>query len=882
MPKKMLLIDGSNHAFRVQFALPPMHAADGFPTRALYGFTTLLTKIIRVQRPDYVVVSFDKGKTFRHEMFPDYKGHRPDMPEDLRQQWDQLPVLVEAFGYPCLIVPDYEADDVLGTLAATYGGPDMHVFLVTGDKDYYQLVNEHVTVLDLMKDRELGPAEVEEKFGVPPGQVIDVLAMAGDSSDNVPGIPGVGPKTAIKYLQTYGTLDGTLEAAKAGKIKGKTGQKVADNEENARLSKKLVTICTTVPIGRSLDELAPRGLQKKTLRRLFERWEFGAISQKLLGSDAVEMHHYDAVSTDKALAGLVASLRQAGRFTLHLETDSADPRAASLLGIGVAWSEDDVAWVPLRPVDGVDLDRDDALATLAPLLADPDIGKSGHDLKFAVRVLANQGLELAGIDGDVMLLDYVLAAHEEDHSLDGLAFRHLGHTIAAPAPGEDWGSLGFDTLHLEEAALNGGERAHLAWMLEDKLLPRVSEGTGNVYRTIELPLVPVLARLERTGIRVDAEELARVHTDISARVEDLIVECQRLAGREFNVRSRVELSQILFEELELPAGRKLKDGNYSTDKKELDKLLGLHPLPAAIQKFRELDRLRGSYLESLPGHIASDGRIHTSFNQAVAATGRLSSAEPNLQNIPIRTADGRRIRQAFVPEEGWKLVSADYSQIELRVLAHFCGGGALVDAFASGEDIHRRTAAEVFEVPVEEVTSELRGAAKAINYGLMYGQQAFALAALLSIPQKQAQQYIDDYFGRMPQVADYLEKTRELARTQGWVETMFGRKRILLGIHSKRWHERQAAEREGINTPVQGTAADLIKLAMLAVAPRLAPMQARMLLQVHDELVIECPPEEVEAVKTLLVEEMQGVGKDMIVPLEVNVAVGDNWDEAHG
>ncbi len=878
----MILVDGSNHAFRVQFALPPMTASDGFPTRALYGFTTLFAKILRVNRPDYVVVSFDKGKTFRHELFPDYKGHRPDMPEDLAQQWPYFQELVEAFGCPVLHVAGFEADDVLGTLAARFAGPDLDVYIVTGDKDFGQVVGQHVKVLDLMKNVEIGPAEVEAQWGVGPEKVIDALALCGDSSDNIPGIPGIGPKKAAQYLQKYGDVEGVIANAKA--IGGKTGERIVEHAEDARLSRVLATIRLDVPLDVTLDDLAPKGMQDEKLRGLFDRWEFGAVARRLLGSAAqVDTSAYRAVLTADQIDALVGALRAAGRFAVGVEAHGADPSTADVLGLAFCWGEQDAAYLPLRRRAADQLGPDEALARIAEVLADPAIGKTGHDLKAVGHLLSRKGVALAGVDGDVMLLDYCLAAHEKSHALDTLAQRFLGHTMStyqqdvARTEG-----LFFDQIDLEDATRYAAETPHVAWLLERKLSEKLEAGPRSVYETIELPLVPLLSAMEDAGIRVDLDVLSAARDAVHRQTEGLAEACFVAAGREFNLNSRHELRDLLFEELGLPAGKKVKDG-YSTDSSVLEKLVDVHPLPGLILEHRRLTKLLSTYLDALPAAVRPDGRIHTTFNQAVAATGRLSSNDPNLQNIPIRTEDGRRIRDAFVPDPGCVFLSADYSQIELRVLAHYCGEGPLVDSFTAGEDIHRRTASEVFGTAPDAVTSAQRSAAKAINFGLIYGMSAFRLGNDLQISQKEAQRYMDEYFGRMPQVRDWLEATKGIAQERGYAETLFGRRRVIPDIHSRQWNLKKAAEREAVNTVIQGTAADLIKLAMLAVGARLRDggFRARMLLQVHDELLLEVPEDEIARVEPVVRAAMEGV-YDLAVPLVVNTATGANWNAAHG
>ncbi len=881
MPKKLFLVDGSNHAFRVQYALPPQHTSDGFPTRVLYGFTLLFQKMMNAYRPDYCAVSFDSGKSFRHETFPDYKGHRPDMPGDMKRQWEWLPRLVEGFGYRCVQADGFEADDVLGTLARRFAAPDVDVYIVSSDKDFAQVMGEHVHLLDEGKAGKVyRVADIPAKFKLgegaelSPERVLDLLALSGDTTDNIPGVPGIGDKTAAKLIGQHGDLEAVLAAAVAGKIKGKRGQNLVEHAENARLSRELAEIRTDVDVAVELEELAPRGVQEAPLRQMFDDWEFMEVATKLLPHRvAVDKSLYHGVSTEEELAALLARLRAAGRFAVSLRTTDAKPEDTTVLGVAFA-TDDEVAYVALAPRANVEIDFDAAQRSVFALLADPALEKVGFDTKRTLRICRHLGHDLPGISGDIELLDYVLVAHRGTHDLDKIAKRHLGHNLAySPAT---------EPLMLSDVADFAGEPAHLSWLLERRLDRRLSEGTRYVYEQIELPLVPVLADMEQAGIKLDQEVLGGIFRDIGARVKQAEKHCHEVLGRPFKVGSPKEVSDILFDELGLPKIKRTKT-QFSTDASVLEKLAEQHPLPRAILDWRSLQKLENTYLRTLPGYVAADGRIHTTFNQAVAATGRLSSRDPNLQNIPIRTFEGRRIRDGFVAEDGHVLMSADYSQVELRVLAHFCESGALVESFRQGEDIHRRTASEVFGVGMDEVTSEQRTAAKAINFGLMYGMSAFRLGRDLDIAREDAQKYMDDYFGRIPQVSEWIEATKESCRTNGYVETLFGRRRLIPEIYSKDYADRMAGEREAVNTVVQGTAADIIKIAMIRVHRALAEESraARVLLQVHDELLLEVPENEVADIEALLVREM-GAAAELSVPLEVQVGHGHNWNDAHG
>lgn len=861
---RMLLVDGSNHAFRVQFALPPRHTSQGFPTRVLYGFTLLFQKMLRTWQPDYVVVSFDTGKNFRTDLYADYKGHRPDMPEDLREQWPLLPDLVEAFGYRAISMPGYEADDVLGTLAKQFASDDLEVFLVTSDKDFCQLVDDNTQILDEAKGRTIDVDGVHEKYDVGPERIVDMLGLAGDSSDNVPGVTGVGVKTAVKFLKKYGTLEGVLKAAEDGLIKGKTGQRLIDEAEAARLSKTLVTIDTAVPLDVTLDDLTPRGPQEEDLRALFDAWEFGAVARKLLPDR-------EAVTADQ----ITEAAGEAATAALDKLADGTWSTVA------FAWEDPDafvpnpVAMVCCGPKGGawLDLTVDDVRARAFDLLADPAVPKRGHGLKVAYRSLARHGRGLAGVVGDTRLADYVLASHRRTHNLHDQASRLLGHTMGAGTHG---------TLDEDAGAL--AELARVDHALHTQYEGKITGGQAFVYQRIELPLTPVLAEMESTGLRLDVDAITGVDADIAARLEEVEAACHELAGKTFNIRSRHELRDVLFEDLGLTPGKKVKDG-YSTASTVLDKIVHEHPIVSKVLEYRSLDKLRGTYLTKLPTYVADDGRIHTTFNQAMAATGRLSSVDPNLQNIPVRTFEGRRIRGCFVPADGHVFLSADYSQVELRVLAHFTQDPVLKEGFATGADIHRRTAVEIFGADPDAVTLEQRSAAKAINFGLIYGMSAFRLAGDLQISREEAQAHMDRYFERMPAVQAWIEETKQQARDDGWVETLYGRRRVIPEIHARTFQERSAGEREAVNTRIQGTAADLIKLAMLRVhaALRADHPDTRLVLQVHDELLFEVPEGQVDAVRARVVSEMEAAGGDRLdVGLVVSTATGCTWEEAHG
>ncbi len=866
-----------------------MHDATGFPTRALYGFTTLLAKLVRVHQPDYVVVAFDVGKSFRHDRLPSYKGHRPDMPEDLRQQWPLLPDLIEAFGYRCVTLPGWEADDVLGTFAMRFASEDVEAVIVTGDRDFFQLVGDHVKVYDAMKEEELGAPEVIERMGVAPNQIIDLKGLAGDASDNLPGVPGVGEKTAAKWLQQYGTLESVLAAAT--KIGGKRGQALVDHAESARLSRELATIAVDAPLSETLDDLRPRGLQEERLRALFDRYDFGKVARKLLPDrPAVAPEAWRLINEPAGLASAVAEIRAGGRLAFELDYGPD----GGVVGVSWCWDAGKegspnvvAAYLAVDGRPGA-IASVDAWGAVRQLVTEPGIYRITHDSKATIAALERAGIEGVSFAQDMMLLDYVLAAHERGHSLVDQASRHLGHVLAA----SDQEAPSLFAKPLDETAKRRAERAHVVWMLEDRLLRRLDHGTRAVYESIELPLVPVLREMERVGIGVALETLSGIRVDLQARMAELEARCHALRGRPFNIASRHEVADALFGEGAPFVGtKKVKDG-FSTDSSVLEKLIDGENLPWAILEWRHVQKLLGTYVDKLPSYVASDGRIHTTFNQAVAATGRLSSTDPNLQNIPIRTFEGRRIREAFVPAPGHVFVSADYSQIELRILAHLTGEDALIASFQRGEDIHRRTASEVFKTSIDAVSADQRNAAKAINFGLMYGMSSFRLAGDLQISRDEANRYMEEYFGRFPKIITWLEQTREEARQHGFVETLFGRRRVLPLMHASNYNERMAAQREAVNSRVQGTAADIIKIAMIRVHQALWSegftrrdgdqiVGARLLLQVHDELLLEVPETDAVALSARVVEVMEHAA-DLSVPLAVNAATGRSWNDAHG
>ena len=896
----VVLIDGSSYLFRAFHALPPLTTSKGQPTGAIKGVISMIRRLDQDFPGSRVVVVFDaKGKTFRHDLYAEYKANRPPMPEDLASQIEPIHQIIRAMGLPLLIVPDVEADDVIGTLAHEATSKGIDVVISTGDKDMAQLVSDHVTLINTMTDTRMDRDGVVDKFGVGPERIIDYLALVGDSVDNIPGVTKCGPKTAVKWLQSYGDLEQLM--ARADEVKGKIGENLRDALEQLPLSRELATIKTDVELDFGLEALKHDDEQRDTLLSLFREYEFKTWVAELEGQDTASEEpapttseietNYQTITTEAVLDEWLQRLAKAPLFAFDTETTSLNYSQAEIVGVSFAIEPGEAAYVPLaHDYLGApeQLDRDQTLAKLKPLLEDPSHHKVGQNLKYDKNVLANHGITLEGIAEDTMLESYVLNSVASRHDMDSLARKYLGldtikfETIA----GKGAKQLTFNQIDLEQAAPYAAEDADITLRLHQTLRPRL-DGLGRlaeVYNTIELPLVPVLSRMEQRGALVDAERLAGQSKELAARMEELQAAAYEEAGEEFNLGSPKQLQAIFYDKMGLPVIKKTPKGAPSTAEPVLQELAHEHALPRLILEHRSLSKLKSTYTDSLPGMIsARSGRVHTSYHQAVAATGRLSSSEPNLQNIPIRTAQGRRIRQAFIAPEGYKLMAADYSQIELRIMAHLSGDEGLLTAFANGEDIHRATAAEVFGVALEDVSDDQRRSAKAINFGLIYGMSAFGLARQLDVERKVAQQYIDRYFERYPGVLRYMDDIRKQAHDDGYVETLFGRRLYLPEINARNKQMQQAAERTAINAPMQGTAADIIKRAMITVEEWLLskhPDDARMIMQVHDELILEVREDAVERVREGLVARMSAAA-ELRVPLLVEAGVGDSWDEAH-
>ena len=901
--KPLILVDGSSYLFRAFHALPPLNNSRGEPTGAVYGVINMLRKLLRQYPDSPIAVVFDaKGKTFRDELFEEYKAHRPPMPDDLACQIEPLHQLVRALGLPMLVEPGVEADDVIGTLAREAKTHGREVIISTGDKDMAQLVNDHVRLINTMNGTELDRDGVREKFGVPPERIIDYLALVGDASDNIPGVHKCGPKTAVKWLEKYNDLDGVM--AHAGEIKGKVGEYLREALEHLPLSRQLVTIHQQVELDVHAEELHRREPDTDRLRDLYQRLEFRSWLRELetdqgpetgaaeaaAGDDGIETD-YETVLDEDRFAEWLERLTQAELFAFDTETTDLDYMRARIVGLSFAVEPGQAAYVPLAhtgPDAPEQLDRERVLERLRPLLEDPAKAKLGQNLKYDANVLANHGITLAGIRHDTMLESYVLNSTATRHDMDSLASKYLGvQTVKyEDIAGKGKKQLTFDQVPLADASPYAAEDADITLRLHQRLWPELEalDRQRELYDTVEIPLVPVLSRMERTGVTVDAERLRQQSQELAERMGELEQQAFDEAGREFKLGSTKQLQEILFDELELPVIRKTPGGKPSTAEDVLEKLAeDDYRLPQLILEYRGLAKLKSTYTDKLPGRIhPGTGRVHTSYHQAVASTGRLSSSEPNLQNIPIRSREGRRIRQAFVAPAGCRLMAADYSQIELRIMAHLSGDEALLRAFSEGRDIHSATAAEVFGGTPETVTGEQRRAAKAINFGLIYGMSAFGLARQLGIERADAQAYVDRYFERYPGVHRYMEETRERAREQGFVETVYGRRLYLPEIRSRNGQRRQYAERTAINAPMQGTAADIIKRAMIRVDQWLqeTDLDIQMVMQVHDELVFEVAEDQL-ATAGERVREIMTQAAELAVPLEVDVGVGDNWDEAH-
>jgi len=887
----IILVDGSSYLYRAFHAMPGLNNSEGQPTGAIYGVINMTRSLLKQYQPEYIAMVFDaKGKTFRNDLYEEYKANRPPMPDEMRSQVPFLYEIIEAMGLPLLVIEGVEADDVIGTLAAQAVENSTDVLISTGDKDMAQLVNQHVTLVNTMDNRVTDVDGVKARFGVPADKFIDYLTLVGDTADNIPGVPKVGPKTAVKLLEEFGDLDTLMQ--RADEVKGKLGENLRDSLDFLPLSRDLVTIRCQLDLPLKLDELKINEADESRLKDLYARLQFKTWLTELggandeLSADA----EYDTVLDQSSLDDWLNKIQQEGTFAFDTETTDLDAMQAEIVGLSFAIEAGKAAYVPLThdyPGAPQQLDRGQVLQQMKPLLENEEIKKIGQNLKYDMKVLASYAITLKGIEHDTMLESYVLDSTSSRHDMDTLAMKHLGHKTIhfEDIAGKGRKQLKFNDIALEQASPYAAEDADITLRLHERLWPALEkhEKLTFVYREIEMPLLPILARVERNGVRIDAGMLKRQSSELAQGIVNLERLAHEAAGQEFNLGSPAQLQDILFNKLGLPVIKKTPKGQPSTAEAVLQELAPDYDLPRLILEYRSMSKLRSTYTDKLPLMInPRTGRVHTSYHQAVAATGRLSSSDPNLQNIPVRSKEGRRIRQAFIPDDGFLMVSADYSQVELRIMAHLSGDEGLLKAFSEGADIHKATASEVFAIPLDEVTIDQRRSAKAINFGLIYGMSAFGLAQQLSIERGEAQEYIDLYFDRYPGVKTYMDETRKLAHEQGYVETVYGRRLYLPEINSGNGMRRQYAERTAINAPMQGTAADLIKMAMISVDKWIlheAP-DVRMIMQVHDELIFEVPDGQIADASDKLQALMTGVA-DLRVPLLVDVGVGANWDEAH-
>lgn len=912
----LILVDGSSYLYRAYYAFPPLSSRAGEPTGAMYGVLNMLRSLLQQYQTQRAAVVFDaKGKTFRDALYQDYKSQRPPMPEDLRPQVQPLHDMVRAMGLPLLMIPGVEADDVIGTLAIQAHQAGLPVLISTGDKDMAQLVKPGITLINTMNNTVLGCNEVCEKFGVPPELIIDLLALMGDSVDNIPGVSGIGRKIATALLQGLGGIHAIYQnldkVAGLGFHGAKTlAGKLQQQEEMARLSYQLATIKTDVELEINCQQLTIQAPDNERLLALFEQYDFRrwhsevAAGNWLLWSTAQTVSHTSVVSTPSAvcyddyvtitdeatLISWIERLWDAGLFAFDSETDSLDSHSARLVGLSFAIASGQAAYVPLAhnylgAPDQIGVER--ALQLLTPLLEDNNAKKIGQNLKYDRGVLQNYGIELGGIVFDTMLESYMLNSVAGRHDMDSLSERWLNHKPIRfeEIAGKGKNKLTFNEIDVKTASRYAAEDADITWQLHQKMWPQLQQQAGplQVFTHIDMPLVAVLSRIERTGVKIDPQVLNQHSAELTQRLGELEREAYRLAGEEFNLSSTKQLQYILFEKQGIKSLKKTPGGAPSTSEDVLEELSYDYPLPKVLLEYRGLAKLKSTYTDKLPLLInPMTGRLHTSYHQAVTATGRLSSSDPNLQNIPVRNQEGRRIRQAFVAPKNYVILSADYSQIELRIMAHLSADSGLLAAFAADQDIHRATAAEIFDLPVEQISHEQRRSAKAINFGLIYGMSAFGLSRQLNIPRKDAQQYMERYFRRYPDVLEYMNHTREVARKQGYVETLEGRRLYLQDIQSSNGVRRASAERAAINAPMQGTAADIIKRAMIDIDRALQSQQSqvRMIMQVHDELVFEVHRQALDSAIVQIRQYMENCTQ-LSVPLRVEISYGENWDLAH-
>jgi DNA polymerase-1 len=886
---KLFLIDGSSYLFRAFYAIGHLSNSKGLPTNAIFGFTQMLLKVLKEHRPDYLGVIFDsKAPTFRSEVYKEYKANRPAMPEGLTPQIPYIKKIIEGYRISLLEMGGYEADDLIGTVAKGLES-EADVVIITGDKDILQLVSDRIQIYDTMKEKRFGIKEVLQRFGVSPEQVVEVMGLAGDAVDNIPGVPGIGEKTAIRLIKTYGSIENLLTHVEEIPQK-KLKENLKAHGDLARLSRQLAMIHTEVPVHYELKDFSLSPPDLKSLKELFRELEFNKLLKELFEEKASlpAGKDYRLITDQNELLTLLEDLRKAAYFSIDLETTSPYPMWADLVGISLSCAPNQAFYIPLghrHPETTNQLPLPWVLQQLKPLLENMGVKKVGQNIKYEWIVLKDYGIHLQGIDGDTMVASYLLNPTKHNHNLSQIAQEYLDRSVTdfKEVTGSGMKAVTFDQIDLEKARDYSCEDADVTLQLSRLLFPRLEkEGFKDLFDRVEMPLVIVLSKMERNGVKIDLDLLQEYSKEIETQLQQKVERIYGLAGEVFNINSSQQLGKILFDKLKLPVVKKTKTG-YSTDVDVLTKLSLRHDLPLEILVYRNLNKLKSTYVDALPKLVhPKTGRVHTSYNQTVTATGRLSSSDPNLQNIPARAEEGNRIRQAFIPEEGSSIVSADYSQIELRILAHLSQDGTLIKAFQDDEDIHARTASEVFEVPIESVTPRTRREAKVINFGIIYGMSAYGLSQQLGTEPKIAQAYIDEYFKKYSGVQTYIEKSLEEARQKGYVMTLLHRRRYLPDIHSPTVAIRQAAERMAINTPLQGTAADIIKVAMIRIQNQIEDfgVSIKMIMQVHDELVFEVPDQELQKTIPMIQHEMETVMK-LSAPLKVSIHSGKNWAEVH-
>jgi DNA polymerase-1 len=884
MSDTIYLIDGSNYVFRAYYAIRHLSTSKGFPTNAIYGFANMLLKLLRDEKPTHLAIVFDSGKpSFREEMYSQYKANREEPPDDLKQQFPHIPRIVEAMNIPSISIEGVEADDVIGTIAKAAAAKGNNVVIVTGDKDFMQLVGNGIEILDTMKEKKIGPSEVVEKFGVPPEQVIDVIGLSGDASDNIPGVKGIGPKTAAKLIQQFGSVENLIK--NTSDLEGGIKDKITADSKSAMLSKKLATIHTDVEMNLSVDDMRVRGPHQEKLREILKEFEFVKLLSELTPMKGLSRDQYKLIVNETDFKKLCEKLASVERFAFDTETTSLDALRAHLVGLSFSWGNGDAAYIPVGHT-GFDslkqLPLEKVLKELRPLFADKSIKKIGQNCKYDMAVLAKYNINVELIECDTMIASYVLNP-AGPHNLDDLAAEYLDHTTIKynELTGKGKKEINFSDVDIEKACVYSCEDADVTYRLYEIFIKEVQNSkVKDLFFDIEMPLMHVLLRMELCGVKVDVDHLKSLGREFGTELKKLEDSIYKEAGVEFNINSPKQLGVILFETLKLPGGKKTKTG-YSTDVDALTNLAMHHKLPELILGYRSLSKLKNTYIDSLPKLInPATGRVHTDYNQTVAETGRLSSSDPNLQNIPIRTKEGKRIREAFVADDGFMLVSADYSQIELRILAHIAEEKALIEAFKNGIDVHAVTAAGIFGRNSEDITPEQRAVGKTVNFATIYGQSAFGLSKQLKIDIGVAAEYIDSYFKKYSQVEAYRESAIKKARHDGFVETLFGRRRYVPDINSKNGGIRQNAERMAFNTIFQGTAADIIKKAMIEIDRDLPAVSknAKMLLQVHDELVFEIPEKDLDKVSEFVSKTMCNV-VNLKVPMVVDIGNGKNWAE---